>query len=399
MAMGLSSLGGGLMGAVGGGGGLTYSSVQSKYQDFGYPQAEILLGNTPFASKGEQMIINDISVELTSGFEASIARFRIYNVFDSDTGKFKYEAIKKQVILGTSLTIKLGYVGVLKTVFVGFVAEVNFGFDPSDLPYIEVTGMDVKGIMMANNYSYQLTAKNYGDAVEEVLRRTAYEKLRGGASITDIKVTATPDKKSGSPKAADAFTIEMVSESDYEFVVKAAKKFNYEFFTECGTVFFRKAKSNKSKLMTLKVGAGIISFDVRYSITGLVQSIEARAMDVGNGKLITSKSDFSNNVSTKGTAKGLFGKTKKVYIDPSINSQEDADARVASLMETMSYRLGELDCQCVGIPELLPGYFIELDGLGSPVDNTFYLTSVIHEYGNQLGYRTKIKGKTAEVKK
>ena len=37
----------------------------------------------------------------------------------------------------------------------------------------------------------------------------------------------------------------------------------------------------------------------------------------------------------------------------------------------MSYRYGTLECELVGIPELLPGYFITLTGLGDNLRNKF----------------------------
>jgi len=377
--------------------GTNYTQLQNKYQDFAFPQTEIELNGKVFSDKSGQMIVSDINVELTCGFEASVASFRIYNVYDAKTGKFKYEEIKKSVFLGSSVTIKLGYLDALETVFVGFVADVNFVFDINDLPYVEITGMDVKGVMMSNNYATQLTAKSYGEAVKEILQRTAYSKLQSGKAITSINVTDTPDKQAGNQKVS-AETIEMVSESDYEFVVKAAKKFNYEFFSDCGTVYFRKAKSNTSPLMELGVGKGIVSFHIGYSLSGIVETIEARSMDPGTGKILTAKSKFSNKLSTSGKAKGLVSKSKKIYIDSTISSQNQADARVAYLMETMSYRLGCLECECVGMPELVPGRFITLDGLGSPVDNTFYLTTVTHDFRETGGYKTKLIGKAAEVK-
>lgn len=388
---------GNLLGGLGLNTGVTYKSLSNKYQDFGYPQAEILLGEQVFGSKDGQMIINDITVELTADVEASVAKFRIYNTFHFETGKFKYDEIKKQLALGQTVTIKLGYLEQLQTVFVGFVAEVCFGYDPSTIPYIEVTGMDVKGIMMANSYARQLTAKNYGDAVEEIFQKTAYERLKGGMAITSIQVTPTPDKKAGDGKAS-AITMEMVSESDYDFVVKAAKKWNYEFFTECGKVIFRKAKKGAKTIMAIGVNQGMESFQIRYSIASLVQNIEVRAMDAGTGKLIVSKQKLSNTISTGNKAKSVIKGSKRVYVDASVCSQQEADARAASLMEEMSYRLGELDCECIGMPELLPGYFVKVEGFGKPVDNAFYIQTVFHQFHSEYGYKTRIRGNAAEVK-
>ena len=146
------------------------------------------------------------------------------------------------------------------------------------------------------------------------------------------------------------------------------------------------------------VGAGVSKFDVGYSLTCIVESIVARAMDASTGKVIVSKGTFSNDISTSNKAKKLVKKSKKVYIDPTITSQAQADERVASLMETMSYRLGSMECECVGIPELVPGRFVELSGLGSPVENQFYVTTVIHDFQEETGYKTRIIGKAAMVK-
>lgn len=379
---------------------LTYSDLQTTYNDFSLPQAQITLGGKIFSDKSDDMIISDINVELTCGFEASVARFRIFNVYDSETGTFLYSDIKSLVLLGTSLTIDLGYLGTLQTVFVGFVSGVTFGFDASDLPYIEVTGMDIKGIMMAGTYAKQLTSNNYGDAVSEILKATgsAYDKLSTTGGISSIQVTATPDKSTSSSNSASSYTVEMASESDYEFIVRAAKKFNYEFFVDRGTVYFRKAKSNTTTLMTLGSGSGLVNFQIEYSITGLVGTVQARATNVGEAKLISSKSTFSNTMSTGSKAKALVKGATKTLIDPTINSQSQADARVSSLMERMSYRLGSLHGDCVGLPDLVPGRFITLSGLGSPVDNDFYLTSVIHDFTNDTGFKTSIVGCAAQVK-
>lgn len=382
---------------LGGLSGQGFESYKKKYADFIHPQAAVELNGKPFADKNRNMIISGIQVDLTCGFEASMATFRIYGVFDKATGKFRHGDIEKQVALGSSLSIKLGYLNRLETVFVGFVAGVTFGFDPVDLPYIEVIGMDVKGIMMSGSYAMQLSADSYGEAVKEILQRTAYDRLKSGNAITSISVSPTPDRREGSEERAE--TIEMVSESDYEFVVKAAKKFNFEFFTECGAVLFRKAKSNQTPLMELGTDKGLMSFEIGYSLTGMVETIETCSIDAGTGKLIKSSRKYTGNLFTGNAAKKLIAQSRHVYIDPTITSQRDADARAESLLETMSYRLGELRCECIGIPELQPGRFVTISGLGAPVDNGFYLTGVSHVYDENGGYRAKLTGCANEVKK
>lgn len=369
----------------------TYSGLEEEYGRFSYPEAEILLSGKKFADKAGRMVVSDVSVELTSGFEASVARFRIYNAYDSGTGQFRYEDVKSQVLLGVSMTVSLGYSGALEPVFTGFVAQINFLYESGSLPCIEVTGMDIKGIMMANRYASQLTAKYYSDAVTEVLDRAYYKNLSGAGGYMDREVSDTPDKISAMG-APGVLPVDMAFESDYEFVVKIAKRFNYEFFVDRGVVYFRPAKNNRTPLIELGVGSGVIQFNIGYSLTGLTETVEARTVNAGSGKLISKKKTMESGA-VGSAAKQLLKESRKVYVDPSIVSDTEAQARADSLAETMAYRLGSLECECIGLPELTPGRFIRISGLGAPADNWFYLTGVIHDFTSENGFRTKIMGR------
>lgn len=399
--MALSGLSGlsGLAGAAGAS-QLTYEQLQTKYTDFAHPRARVLLGDKVFDSAKTGMVLNDIHVEVTSGYEASVASFRLFDAYDPSTGKFFYDRVKRQVLLGNSVTIQLGYLDTLETVFVGFLSGVAFGFEPGGLPYIEVSAMDVKGLMMGGSYAASLKATTYSAAVKEILERTGEGRLQQLGGITETAISNTPDANgtpSGSARSSP-ITVEMVSESDYEFVVRAAKRYNYEFFVDRGKVLFRPAKSDASVLMALGSAAGLRGFRIEYSITGVVGKIEARAMDPGKGEVVSANRAFNNTISSAGKAKQLVGKGSKVYLDASITSKEEAEARVSSLMEQMSYRLGNLEGDCVGIPDLVPGRFIQVSGLGAPVDNQFYLTAVTHDFTSDGGFRTRIQGCAAQIK-
>lgn len=412
----LSSVTSALSGAVGSMSGvankLTFDTLKKTYMEFESPQAAIFFAGSAFQNKNNY-VIDDIHVEVTSDFEASVASFRIYNSYDQGASSFQYSEIKQQVCIGNTLDIVLGYLGVGETVFHGFVAGLDFHYDAGGLPYIEVTGMDIKGVMMASCYSQQISAASYSAAVEQIFARSVYSSLMQDMSL---KVTATPDAgASGSAlgglggsigggmlggmsggQSASATTIEMVAESDYEFVVKAAKRFNYEFFADRNTVYFRPAKADTSVQAELAVGAGIIEFNVGYSVSGLVGEIETRSVDAGTGKLVKASKKLSQDAAIESKARALVSKAQKVYIDASIQSQQDADARVASLFEKMRYRLGSFEATCVGIPDLVPGRFLDVKGMGEPADNSFYITTVTHQFSSMNGYTTRLVGKTAK---
>lgn len=382
-----------------------YDDLKKKYENFAHPLTQILVNGKDVVDNKCGFQLSDIEVEMTSGFEASIATFWIYGCYDKEHSEFRFSDLKKYIFMGSSVVINLGYGIHAREVFRGFISRVNFSFREGEeaMPGVEVTAMDVKGIMMSGNYSRQLEASSFSEGVRKILEQTAsaYERLKSIEVITKLDITDTPDREetgggSQGDKASDR-TIEMVCESDYEFVVKAAKKFNFEFFSIGGTVYFRKAKNNKEILMEAGPGDGLRSYEVGYDLTGIVGKVEVRGMDVGKSKVISSSKKLQNKISQGNKAKPLVNKTQKVYIDPTVSSQKDAGYRAEYLMEDISYRLGTLEAEFIGLPELTPGRFLKIKGLGTAASNTFYLVTVRHIMDSERGYVTKVVGKAASM--
>lgn len=371
-----------------------YIKLKKKYKDFARPFAMVLVNGKDFVENENKLAITNVEVELTAGFEAAVASFCIFNAFDAATSQFALNKDKKYILLGSAVIICMGYAGVSEPVFCGYISRVNFIQESGGAPYIKVTAMDIKGVMMAGSYARQIKVSSYGEAVKEILDKTVFHKFKEKNIMIDVRVSNTPDyqEPGREEKKASAETIEMVSESDYEFVVKAAKKFQYEFFTNAGSVYFRKAKSDSEFLIGIGPKTGLHTLDVEYDMTGLVEEIEVRSMDVDKARVISAKKKYKNKVSKGNHAKVLLRDSKKIYIDSTINSKEMAEQRAASLYESISYRFGSFRCKIIGLPELTPGRFIRLAHIGSPVENTFYLTRVRHVQNNKDGYYTQLEG-------
>lgn len=371
-----------------------YEDLKKIYHDFEHPVAVLKVGDKDFADNKNAWILNDIEVELTCGFEASIAVFCIYNVFSKYTSTFEFDGLKKYIQLGQKAELSLGYLDQTRTVFIGVITRVEFIYENEEQPYVRVTAMDVKGIMMACGFSKQLKAENYSDAVKEIFTRTAYNKMQQYGMLS-LEIDDTPDKQASEKDAAK--TIEVLNESDYEFVVRAAKRYNFEFFAHCDTVYFRKAKKNKEILMELGPGTGLLGFDIGYDITGLVEEVEVRGMDTGKAKAIQAKEKIKNKISTGSHAKALLKGSIKVHTDPSVTSKAEAQNRAEFLAEQIAYRFGSMDCKSIGLPELAPGRYIRIAALGTAVENLFYLQTVRHVLCQGEGFRTYLEGKTCAI--
>ena len=108
---------------------------------------------------------------------------------------------------------------------------------------------------------------------------------------------------------------------------------------------------------------------------------------------------MNNKISQKSKAKKIINGQKKVYIDPTAEDKTIAQYRSEYLAERMAYRFGSLKAEMVGLPEIVPGSFIELGELGTTVSNQFYLTRVRHTQMAEEGkFRTVMEGRIATIK-
>lgn len=428
-----------------------YKDLFDKYESFYNSIYYVYVGDRDIVnSKKSIYTIDDLYVELSCEYKANIATFTIIGAFDEEGKSFAVDEAKKYIMLGSSVKIEVGHGTSVREVFRGYIARVAFNYDKDSAraPGIAITAMDVKGIMMVNCYSKRLSAKYYSDAVQEIFNSMTYQSLITSQIVTSYEVSVTPDKSmtpgmgalggaagglgsmagslsSGSIPGAGSLPtsglssvtgaagaagaagdvmpdlpndrIEMNCESDYDFIVKAAKRFNYEFFSLGGYVYFRKAKENAAVLMEINPSCVIYSYNIEYDLTGIVGAVEVRGIDAAKGSVITAKRKNSNKLSLGSKAKSLVSKQTKVYFDPSADTKESADQKAESLMESISYRLASLEMEIAGLPEIIPGSYIQISGIGSAISNTYYITETAHYINHEGTYITKIIGKAATI--
>ena len=373
---------------------MTYSSIVDKYDNFRFPVIEVEVNGTPVNQGKKNVGVSNVTVDLTAGFEASQAVFSLYNCYDSEEGTFEFDTVKNFVLIGSSVRILLGYDTSVTEVFRGVITRVNFLIEEGDVPNIQVTAMDVKAVMMSSRYSKKLKATNYYNAVNEIFEQGIYQNLKSSEVITEYVIDKTPDYSPTEPTSETDKSIEMVAESDYEFLVKVAKKYNFEFFILGGIVYFRRAKADSTKQITINNKAKIKRLSVEYDVTGLVEKVVVRGLDVGKGKILSQTKKNSNKLSQGSKAKALISGKEYVYVDSTAASTEDASDRAAYLMEDIMYRYGTMELDIIGIPDILPGRFIKLDGVGTAVSNEFYVYSVRHTLNADGEFFTRVIGRT-----
>lgn len=371
----------------------------SKYGNFDLPVIQVKVNGNAISDGKRSFGISNVNVELTAGFEASQASFGIYNAYDYDDAHFEFDFVKNYILIGSFVQIFMGYNVTVTEVFRGVITRVNFVIEEGEPPHVLVSAMDVKAVMMANRYHKAIKSKCYSEAVKEIFKQGVYDSLKNDGVIVSYEIGDTPDydpAAGGNPNEETDKMIEMVGESDYEFVTRVAKKFNYEFFVLGGRVYFREAKLDNESQITISPNAQIKSLNVEYDITGLTESVEVRGLDVSKARVLRDTKKNSNKLSQGSKAKSLISGSKFVYIDPSVATTADAGYRAKYLMEDMMYRYGTLELEIIGIPDILPGKFIKIDGVGKAISNEFYVQTVKHSMTVDGDFTTKVIGKAAK---
>lgn len=380
-----------------------FSDLSEQYEDYQYPLIRIFIDGVELTTE-EPLLIAGVDVEQTCGYEAGMATVHLVGPYNPDNRCFNIDKVKQFLYMGSSIIIYCGYSTSSREVFRGFIARVHFVVPPpyvDAVPSVELTCMDAKGLMMANRRSRKLKAKSYSEAVREILNENVFltQKDDKNNDFTTLNITDTPDKQEAdNEQGTSDRRVEMVEESDYEFVVKAAKKFNYEFFIIGKNLYFIEARKNTNSLITLTPYSGLRTIDAGYDISGLVRSVEVRNIDMEEGKYLGDKKKTNSKISMGNKATPLVEKQSLVYLDPTAKNKADAGYRAQYLMDSIDYRLGSLYAEFVGVPEVVPGRFITLQGFGKPIDNDFYLTRVRHviDHGD---YRMILEGSANTIGK
>lgn len=356
-------------------------NLKKSYKEFTSPTFQVIV-NGKDIMKGNKYVITDINVELTSGFESSMASFNINNVYDYAKKDFYNDIFGTYVKLGNKVEIKLGYNNRNTTVFKGFVAvhEIKLEYNVPPLIYVEC--YDVKCIMMNSMYAdTKKDVKKFSDAVKSILKN--YKSLIGEQKIDNTSEVS--------------YSIEQYYQSDYEFIVGLAKKIGFEFYIVNGNVYFTEIAKDKSKLIEFKPSSAVLDVSIEASLMNQFTEVSVKGYNesdpnkyyeakVSNVKKVGSGSKNAGNV-TK-----VINKINKIEVyDPTITSNKEAETKAGSILLQNSLKFVTTRIITLGLPQLLPGKFVNFSNYSSHINGDYYINKVNHVLNQHEGFKTRIE--------
>ncbi len=346
-----------------------YESLQNKYGSFVVPAFKIKANGTDLVAKNN-LSVPEITVTLSLE-NAGMAIIKISGIYSMEKHTLDSK-VKGLFKLGTVIEIELGYLSATTAIFKGYVA--GLGVEIETEPMLVVKLMDARKLMMTSGIRNQLYEdKNYSDIFKKVMGR--YSKL------CSIEAEATTDNLTAPVSQ---------STSDYNFVknelLKKGKS-EREFFILYDKAYFREPGKNKTPITTVNLGRELFTLSTMEDY--LDTEIEVIGYDPQNSKSISSKAKAKSSGSITPV---LTPSQQQFFIDPDADSEEKAKTRVNYLAEKMKMENCYAEGELVGIPEIVPGRFLKIEGVDDLVNKSYYLREVTHRINSER-YRTMFEAK------
>ena len=356
-----------------------YTALETKYSNFDIPTLEIKVDGVKMVeSKG--VSIQELTVELTCGYEASGCDFLVGDCYDSEKCDFDSD-ISDKFQIGKKVEVLAGYQKT-EMVFLGYIDTVTYEFEDGFPGEIRVRCMDAKGLLMKNRRLEAFKETSADAVVKSLLSDQPVSYYLSGKEVDTCWKEAVP--------------LRTGMKTDYEIVTEQASKMGFEFFIIQGKAYFRKAEKTTTPIMTLEPDCGIEEINVSFSGNKLVENIEVRSINPENGELIQGKAKLMGKFGQGTSASKIYRSTTQVFYEPGVESASEASSRADARMAALKSHFGSMEMRCIGIPELVPGRFVKLNKFASTVDGNYYITGITHRFDRE-GYRTTVRARRSSL--
>lgn len=356
---------------------LKYETLRKKYDNFTVASSIIDIDGYDAAKSFK---VNYVEVQLTSQFEASYTEFHIVNAYSIGSDGFTLaSSIKSKVKLGKPVTVSVGYKDETTEIFKGYIDSIETIYDEEEGMRLQVTCLDAKGLMMNSCRSeIKTNVKKYSDAVSKTFG--LYPDF-----ITSKAITATDEL---------TVPIHQLDESDYDFVVRIAKKLGYCFYILLGKAYFQPYAENPAELIELTPFTRIKSFNLQSCIRKRVAKVIVVNNDESDEKKrIKSEITQVNSIESQSTVKAkstaaMSDNMVKTIIDHSATTPDLAKKFAQAEIDRLSRYSVEGEIELPGIPDLMPGNLITLSGFSESLSKSYYIKKVIHRISDLTYFTT-----------
>jgi phage protein D len=184
------------------------------------------------------------------------------------------------------------------------------------------------------------------------------------------------------------------NQTNVDFLLMRARAIGYELQVDDRTLFFRKRRNDRGKVVSLEWGKELESFFPVLTTVPQAQKVVVRGWDRKNKEALVGTATAGDIGSTMQgetlgarSAQAAFGEAEVRVVDQPVASAAEAEQMARGILEgiALTYVTGE--GTTVGNPHIRAGTVIELTELGKRFSGLYYVTATQH-VRDTGGFRT-----------
>ena len=199
---------------------------------------------------------------------------------------------------------------------------------------------------------------------------------------------------------SDEFEAPILKEQidDWKFLRLMAQRCGASLFVVDGEMIFDTVAAKTSPILKLSLNKNVNNFQKRVSLAHQVGKVEVYGRDVNQKPVKGSASSVSLGGSGKSAAQWVPGLKEAVLREYNefVRTQKECKSLAQHRLNTIAMGLVSGSGQCIGIPELIPGRYLEIEGADKNANGTYFLSKVRHRFTDD-GYTTEFEFKGAKA--
>jgi hypothetical protein len=372
-------------------GSYTYLTLANKYDNFSQPGFEILVGGKEMPyTYGEcqnemppgKYYIPGVEVEIPAGGAVGGCSFTIEGQYDYEKSKWINDAAKL-IKPGVKLAVNGGYIK-RKELFYGYVDDFSFDFREDGVPRIVVNGLDGLGYLMNMREPLYAGEKKPKQIVQTILQKSQSAGYAKKITVGNLTGFETPIVKE--------------EIDDWQFLNLMAERYGASLFAVDGELIFDDVMTKTSPILTLTFGKSIRSFSKRISLAHQVGKVEVIGRDINQKPIKGTAAKVSVGGSGKTAAEWVSGLKSSVVRERSeyAQTQKECETLAQHRLNCIALNFVSGEGECIGIPELIPGRYLKIDGGDDQANGSYYITRVRHRFTTE-SYTTSFEVKGAKA--
>lgn len=363
-----------------------YASLEKASGNFLSPSFEINVDNEALKPEDYPVTSVEVNIPVTAGsdkktIESGQCTFIIAGLFDAKSSRLKIDPCKL-FEPGKPVIVKMGYVK-RTTVFCGFICQISIQYEAGG-PMVKVSALDASYILRNAYGSHTFTEKAPTRAVNDILKQSV---VSGVTQIKELNAVSSMNVR-----------LTQVRMDDCALLTLLARRNGYTFAYIHGDILFCDLlTSSKGAIIKLNWGESLMSFQKELNTNRQVGKVVVFGKKPGGGNIKGEASTVTVNGEGKTAAQMDSHISAMTYeLNESVlNDQSALDKLAQVTLNDIAVRFVTGKGSCIGLPELIPGRFIKLGGMGPGMDGEYFLTRVVHRI-DANGFLTTFEVKGAK---